>query len=194
MTAPFASYAELSNPQSLRERLLANEVVFCRGFVEKKLCTELTGSLVDDSQIVPLPTDGGEVYGIYTGALDERFLAIAENISFLVARAARLQLIEESPALWEVIKYKDEASLSEHRDREGFARTKIGLTISGNATFLHGNQPQLVESGDLVIMRGREFLDSPTPVHATRNNIDRRVLLVEPNYFLPSFFACDNRF
>lgn len=170
----------LTDPACLRAYFSDHEVVHVPNY--NGLATASLDDLNTEGQLRPLSTDGGGVYDLYEGVIPPRFVAIADSLGKFVGAAAGVAVNAVDPSVHEIVSYRDGASLSMHRDSEGKSVTKIILTLAGKGSFCHDADQFDVSAGSLVIMRGREFLDVPTPYHGTKQNIGRTMLLAEPNY------------
>lgn len=168
----------------LKVHFQTNNSFFAPRYVSSVVCDGVVGDLTNNN-LVPLPTDGGGIYSAVEGELPHTLVRTADSLGLLVAKAAGLSVDFIKPSIHEVVKYSDGSSLSLHRDSEGDSVSKILVTLSGSARFQLDGHEFLVKTGDLLIMRGREFVDTPTPVHGTSDNFNRHVLLVEPNYIDP---------
>lgn len=183
MSSPLSAPSLLDNSTACASYFLEHEFYTRDGFLDADLCRSFVQAL-DETTTQQIPTDGGDVYEVYTCSLPDRLTIIAEYIGQKIAEAARKSIDLKTPSLHEVLKYNDGKALSMHRDAEGVARTKAIVTLSGSCTFIVDKQEIDITTGSLVVMRGRELCDVDTPLHGTKNNIGRRMLLVEPKYAL----------
>lgn len=167
--------------QVLKINLMTHGFIYARSYLSRCACRE-TIPIITESPTLDLPTDGGGVYSQVLCDIPESLQRAGSSICQLLAQTSGKFLDHISPMTQEIIRYENGAALSRHRDNEGNAKSKMLITLCGSAIMGVEGGTFEVQEGDLVILRGREFLDIPTPEHETSSNQNRYVLLTEPNY------------
>ncbi len=169
------------NSEVIREHFSTHDFFYAPSYLPSSICQEAIATIAE-LPVINLPTDGGDVYSQVLGEMPLVLQEIGKKLCHLLAKASEQSLFSSPLMSQEIIKYRDGAALSRHRDNEGNAKSKVLLTLNGNARFGIEGQVFGIEEGDLIILRGREFSDTPTPEHETFLNYRRYVLLTEPNY------------
>lgn len=154
-------------------------VAVTRKWLHASLCDDIVDSL--EPRFRPLQPGGGTVYELYEGVLPKTAIQLGEELAAgIVRHVDRQRGVPSGHARCEseIVRYFEGQGLTMHRDREGLSQTKALVTLRGTGLFRTDALNFSVRKGDLVLIRGRDMLDVPTPLHGTAACSDRVVLLV----------------